>query len=118
MDPRAVAFGIVCALTLTGCATLDNLAGDQIPYGGFSDDITGRNVCPPNICGISTMISVIDTPFSFVGDTVTLPITVCAATGRSIAAWQSEAAERERLRPVTKLPTQTEPDAQDGPPTP
>ena len=85
-------------------------------YGGFSDDVTFRSRTSPDVCGLATMIVVADTPLSFVGDTVTLPITLCAAAGRSIAASRNAAAERERQRPITKLPPQSEPGLQDDSP--
>ena len=108
----------IACLNFVGCGTAKNLETDRVPFGGVASDIRqlmhGRQA--EDVVGIGPPLMAIDAPISLVADTATLPITLCAATSRYIQAAQKDAKERERQRPVTKLPPQDEPDlSNDGP---
>src|SRR5712671_2909684 len=97
---------LACAL-FAGCATAGNLKTGQVPFGGVASEIRqlidGRQA--EDVAGIGPPLVAIDTPLSLVGDTVTLPITIYAASSRYIDAKAQEMKEleqrRERERVVT-----------------
>lgn len=70
-----------------------------------------------DIFGIGPPMVAIETPLSLVGDTVTLPITLYAATSRYAHAQAEEnkkqETQRERERVVTTPPAQHEPSLTD-----
>lgn len=62
---------------LSGCGSILNLACDNKPYGGVAsdlDDLSPKRGGDSSIGG--KVFGVVDLPFSFVVDTVTLPYTL------------------------------------------
>jgi uncharacterized protein YceK len=90
---RWVALMAVGLFTLNGCGTALNLQGDCDPYGGtrmaatvgYGGLATGLGVIEPNqkldrqTCALLGCYAAADLPFSVIGDTVTLPITLTLA---------------------------------------
>lgn len=98
---------MLCAAILAGCATSQNLAHDMVPYGGFWSDITFHRQSE-DVVGIGPVMAAVDAPLSLIGDTATLPITMCAATSRWIESKKDEAVMREWRRAIA--PEQSEPE--------
>jgi uncharacterized protein YceK len=77
------------ALSLAGCGTVDNLClpnpeAGKVPlhvYGGVEADVDFLNEDHPKSEAVKAVfgpLTVIDLPLSFIGDTITLPITLGA----------------------------------------
>jgi uncharacterized protein YceK len=66
---RRLYCGLFLGVALCGCGTMENLkGGDRAIYGGVRQDF--QNVSSGKTGAL------LDVPFSVVGDTVTLPVTV------------------------------------------
>jgi uncharacterized protein YceK len=91
MKARIAAMCVVAAvaLNLAGCGTVDNLClpspeTGKVPlhvYGGVEADVDFLNEDHPKsevVKAVFTPLTVIDLPLSFVGDTLSLPITLGA----------------------------------------
>jgi len=80
---RSLALGMAVTLCCAGCGSINDITkGDdgQRVYGGVRQDaqmISGSNSSTPKILGI------LDFPFSFILDTVFLPVTIIFAIARS-----------------------------------
>ena len=77
---------LLAASLLSGCASVHNLTHTKRPYGGLRDDLRivaypftssqSRGGAPVDgLAAVMFIPCVIDTPFSFVLDTITLPYT-------------------------------------------
>jgi uncharacterized protein YceK len=86
----AVCVIVALALSLTGCGTVDNLClpnpeSGKIPlhvYGGVEADmdfLTEEHPRSETVKAVFTPLTILDLPLSFVGDTVTLPVTLGAS---------------------------------------
>jgi uncharacterized protein YceK len=108
--------GMLVFLTLlSGCGTIHNLDGERRPYGGLALDVRaamyGSWFVGPDILA---PMGIIDAPFSAVGDTVTLPITVYSSLNERFALdrWYEEKSEELQVRLIPKMPPkgQSEPE--------
>jgi uncharacterized protein YceK len=91
---RVLAIGALVS-ALTGCGTVSNLrrgpVTDATPYGGV--EIAVEQCRPKRQSGdfirvdFPAPLDVMDVALSAVGDTITLPVTLVAAVGRSINAY-------------------------------
>ena len=69
-------FLTLITLPLTGCGTLMTL-DDPMPYSGIYEDMRAFEPCSGAGCMgliIVRSLAIIDFPFSFVGDTLMLPV--------------------------------------------
>ncbi|WP_303819690.1 YceK/YidQ family lipoprotein [Actinobacillus minor] len=67
---------LLAAFSLTGCSTLMTL-DDPTPYSGVQQDLDQFSPCYGIYCVDALIIrplAIIDLPFSFVGDTLMLPV--------------------------------------------
>lgn len=67
---------LLAAFSLTGCSTLMTL-DDPTPYSGVQQDLDQFSPCHGSGCMglvITRPLAIIDLPFSFVGDTLMLPV--------------------------------------------
>src|SRR5262245_50844802 len=94
MNPNALFAATICA-ALCGCGTMHNISGSldsQRIYGGVRTDVKVAAQAPGDLvrakdgpefmnAARAGTLSVIDTPLSAIGDTVTLPI----IAGRKLA---------------------------------
>ncbi|OOS00581.1 hypothetical protein B0187_01375 [Haemophilus paracuniculus] len=67
---------LVATFSLTGCSTLMTL-DDPTPYSGVQQDLEQFSPCNGAGCmglAITRPLAIIDLPFSFVGDTLMLPV--------------------------------------------
>jgi uncharacterized protein YceK len=85
--PVAVCLALITACPLSGCATAWNLKNEQQIYGGVRREASivpylMRDFAPAKPeDGFSTVLSMgalADLPFSAIGDTLTLPVTIPA----------------------------------------
>ena len=99
MDRRYACLLVGCSLLLSaaGCGTFSNVMGDDVHmvYGGVRRDGVILRECgngPPKrasddpdagvvpfVSNMAAATAFMDLPFSFVGDTITLPYTLCCA---------------------------------------
>ena len=107
MPGRGLGLAGVAAVALLGggCGTLVNVTsvappeiggGQRLPYGGVIWDLEGEyralTAPPPSRFGVHLpmiFFYLIDLPFSAIGDTLTLPITIGEALGLSFPEWPS-----------------------------
>jgi uncharacterized protein YceK len=112
---RCVVMAVVVALALSGCGTICNLAGgvknpDQEPrvYGGVQRDFEAigevlgcgpseTEVDLPRTMLVLMSLGAIDPVFSFVGDTLTLPIAIHAQNERGARAKKTSAGSTDSL---------------------
>ena len=109
MLPRLCCVTIVLA-SLLGCGTIHNLETERKPYGGVVRD------CLCTVHGnwlfvgpeMPAPIGLIDIPFSLVGDTVTLPITLYSSLNERFMLEEQYQQYQERLRRsrIPKTPPQ------------
>jgi uncharacterized protein YceK len=109
MLPRLCCVMLVLASFL-GCGTIDNLEEERKPYGGVVRD------CLCTVHGnwlfvgpeMPAPMGLIDIPFSVVGDTVTLPITMYSSLNERFLLEEQYDRFQERLRRsrIPKTPPQ------------
>lgn len=101
----ACAVGMFAAI-LTGCGTMASLGGSEFPkiYGGVQFDTEMMQTIKSGEKDIVKSLSLVyaaDVPFSFMADTVALPITVTAAIVSSLI--DAPAADTEKQPPPNQM---------------
>jgi uncharacterized protein YceK len=115
---------LLFSLMLSGCGTMCNLAGAAIPgaedaklpaiYGGVQIDMAFINMPRDASKGAAEFLcwQLADVPFSFVGDTLTLPITIAIDRLRNPAP-HSEPPTTSMFVDRTQYPSSAQPTGRD-----